>query len=601
MGTDRLKPVRDGRAARCGRLLRDHAAPVAVFAPMAPAMLLAGILALPAFDGHTVFGNILCGVFGDWLIPAVFLLAALRFRSRFCAALAALLACADLLLRIAALALYRSAHMTLDFRELELLWMHTDGVALRAFLGEHYPLWLIPAILLLIAAAAVPVVAAWRNIRALAPRPRRRWMAVTAALLTASLSCHFWLFCAEKLENPMIYTDYLVRPLTVQTAMFIRDAGCRRRRPDPVPLSDAGRRTLEAMDVIPPRGGEPPAAPARFDRIVIIALESLDLEFVRGVDPRMPDGVTPNLDRLMREYPSMTNFFCSAQPTSWGLTGLLMSRFDYNWDLEEAGKRPSLFSIASQQGYLSCYFSPMTGVFAENRRYYGKLFAPDRQYYLEEWAQKYGMRRSSEWGLRDDELYSCVLKEMRSWKERRFVVLISTMDTHWPYSSTGISAVEKRRFPTAFLQALHMADRHLGEFLREFMADEKLYDDRTLIVVTSDHTATHGENYLQRQDFIPERVPLIFITPDRSVFAALDTKKYASGVDLTPTLVNFVGGRAPESFMGRSLFSKKNLAISWLHSGNLLLRSPKWKVEVGATPDPDPEKQAVVDFFRSQY
>lgn len=594
MDNDRLKPVRGSSVPR------EHAAPLAVLVPMLPAMLLAGILALPAFDGRTVFGNVLGGVLGDWLFPAAALLAALRFRSRFCAALAALLAGANLLSRIAALALYRAAYLSLDFRDLQLLWKHADRVALRAFLGEYYWLWLIPALLVPLAAVALPAITAWRSFRALTPRSRKKWSAAAAALLTASLCCHLWHFCAEKLDAPMIYAGHLVRPLPVQAAYFLRDAFRGRSRAPAVPPSGESRRTLEAMEVLPPRGEEPPPA-ARFDRIVIIALESLDLEFVRRANPAMPEGVTPNLDRLTAEYPSMTNFFCSAQPTSWGLTGMLMSCFDYERELDEAEKRPSLFSVASRLGYATCYFSPMSGVFADNRRCYGELFAPVRQYYLEEWSQKYGMRRSSKWGMRDDELYSCALREMRSWKNRRFVVLVSTMDTHWPYSSAGIGDAEKARFPTPFLRALHMADRHLGEFLREFMADETLYDGRTLIVVTSDHTATHGENYLRRPDFVPERVPLVFITPDRSVFAALDTEKYASGIDLAPTLARLVGGRAPESFLGRDLFSRKNLAISWLRSGKLLVRSPKWSAVIGAAPESDPERRAIADFFRSHH
>jgi phosphoglycerol transferase MdoB-like AlkP superfamily enzyme len=202
----------------------------------------------------------------------------------------------------------------------------------------------------------------------------------------------------------------------------------------------------------------------------------------------------------------------------------------------------------------------------------------------------------------DREIYSCALREMRTWENRRFVVLISTMDTHYPYASDGISEKDKKRFPTPFLRALHMADRRLGEFLTEFMADEKLYNDRTLIVVTADHTATQGENHLKRDGFFPGRIPLVFITPNKKAFEKLDTGKYASSIDLTPTLVHFIGGSIPKSFMGRDLFSRKNLAISWMIGDILLLRSPKRDTRFPVTvKNPDHEQKAMIDFFRSHY
>jgi phosphoglycerol transferase MdoB-like AlkP superfamily enzyme len=279
-----------------------------------------------------------------------------------------------------------------------------------------------------------------------------------------------------------------------------------------------------------------------------------------------------------------------------------MSRLDYDREVASPERRASLFSIANGLGYRSCYFSPLTGVFADNRRTYGELFAPERMYFLEDWTRKYGLRRDVPWGLSDRELYSGVLKIMRAECGRRFVVLISTMDTHSPYTAIGISDADKKRFPTPFLQALHMTDRNLGEFLRELMADKTLYDDRTLIVITADHTATHGENYLHRKEYVPERVPLIFITPDRTAFDALDRKKYASGIDLAPTLVELIGGKSPDSFMGRSLFSDKGIAISWMPGDKILVRSPKGEFRVSPQGrSSDPEKQAVIDFFRSHY
>jgi arylsulfatase A-like enzyme len=101
---------------------------------------------------------------------------------------------------------------------------------------------------------------------------------------------------------------------------------------------------------------------------------------------------------------------------------------------------------------------------------------------------------------------------------------------------------------------------------------------------------------------IPGRIPLIFITPNRKAFDELDLDKFASSVDLTPTLVRFIGGSIPDSFMGRDLFSRKNLAVSWMIGDMLFVRSPEEDAEFSAsTNNSDPDKQAMIDFFRSHY
>ena len=54
--------------------------------------------------------------------------------------------------------------------------------------------------------------------------------------------------------------------------------------------------------------------------------------------------------------------------------------------------------------------------------------------------------------------------------------------------------------------------------------------------------------------------------------------------------------------MGRSLFSAKNVAISWLIGDALLVRSPAGETLIPLDrKGADPEKQALIDFFRSFY
>ena len=54
--------------------------------------------------------------------------------------------------------------------------------------------------------------------------------------------------------------------------------------------------------------------------------------------------------------------------------------------------------------------------------------------------------------------------------------------------------------------------------------------------------------------------------------------------------------------MGRSLFSRKNLAFSWMMGDLLLVRSPdgEYRFRPGDR-DLDPQKRALLDFFNSHY
>jgi phosphoglycerol transferase MdoB-like AlkP superfamily enzyme len=359
---------------------------------------------------------------------------------------------------------------------------------------------------------------------------------------------------------------------------------------------------LAEMKLIDPPGTETVPQEAVFDKIIIIAVESLDYDYIGATNPAMPSGITPNLDRFSSEFISLTNYYTASQPTSWGLTSLLLSRVDY--DRDRYITPPSLFTLAKEQGYYTCYFSAASGHFGDNRRIYSYLFRADKSIFREDWQRKYQIKASSNWGISDNDLYKCVLQELEAGKKQKFIAVISPVDTHPPYANHGeLSESVQSRFPTPFLQSLHNTDREIGRFVRALMEDPDFYDDRTLIIITADHTATFGENYLQRADFTPGRIPLILICKNPEVFADLKTDKFASSIDLPPTLLRLIGAVPPESFMGRDLFSDKNCAITRLFNDALYIYSPEglWAVPTAECDESDPRQKAVCDFFYSFY
>ena len=225
--------------------------------------------------------------------------------------------------------------------------------------------------------------------------------------------------------------------------------------------------------------------------------------------------------------------------------------------------------------------------------------------FLEEWQKKFNTVSREIWGLADFELFDMALKVLKSPETpERFISVISTIDIHPPYTVAGYPGCS-HKFDSDFLNSLHSFDHHLGNFIKRIMDDPKLFDSRTLIVLTADHSATHGENYLKRPNFNPARIPLVFITPDPEPLKNLDRNKYCSSIDITPTLVRFMGGVIPKSFMGRDLQEKKNCAISRTPDHMLFVhrrfdRNPL-TVKLGEKSYDTPEKQAFNDYFNLYY
>lgn len=554
-------------------------------------------------------------VLGDFVLPLCFVLLAQIFRNRVCAVIAVLLAFASVILRITALLIRKETFMPLGMDSVLLLWEHTDHNGLQAVLGRYYLWWGVPLLIVLMAAVIYFCARAWyasRNKRRIIPNS---WITVFAVLFVISIVVStVYVFNRKGEIHDEVMESQLVRPVPVVVAELAGDIVDMALEtndscgyfPENLPEESAELLYAENVESLKLQGAESVAEPAQYDKIIIIACESLDLDFIRAYNPAMPESITPNLDWMFQENMAFTNFFAAAQPTSWGLTALLMSRLDYRRELKSPGN-PSLFSIGKKLGYAGFYFSPVSGHFGKNRKTYIKLFGGELKnfFFLEEWKRKYSAVSKEIWGLADFELFNMALKTLKSpAMPKRFIAVISTIDTHPPYTIAGKPEC-RHRYKTPFLNALHSFDYHLGRFVRSIMDEPELFGPRTLLVVTADHSATHGENYLKRDNFNPARIPLIFITPSPGALKGLDSRKYCSSIDLTPTLVRLIGGKIPNSFMGRDLREKKNCAIARTPGHLMVINRPgedkPLVFKLGEKEYDSPEKTAFNDYFNLYY
>ena len=154
------------------------------------------------------------------------------------------------------------------------------------------------------------------------------------------------------------------------------------------------------------------------------------------------------------------------------------------------------------------------------------------------------------------------MEYLKTEKPDRFFLLVSTMDTHHPYHASGPTAGQ-HKFGDAFLDAVHGADDNAGRFIRDFTADPELFNDRTLLIVTADHSASHGKNRTRRKILTdPARIPLIFITK-RPLILPQETKdRIFSTIDLPATFARMLGEQIPDTFMGQDITTKNSFAIA---------------------------------------
>lgn len=212
------------------------------------------------------------------------------------------------------------------------------------------------------------------------------------------------------------------------------------------------------------------------------------------------------------------------------------------------------------KGFESYYVRGVSKHYGNELAIYPRLFQMDHYYALEELSERYDEPWRSSWGFNNEVVYAEGLRILKEHRDRKVIVVLKTIDLHQPGPFEG---VPEKYLPEALQQldvglynALHWADRSVGRLI-EALEAERLLDDRTLLILTSDHSPHPGVAY---RETVPEqeyerlgRLPLIFITPNTAALAALDTEGYASQLDLAPTVLALLGVDAPAGFQGRSL------------------------------------------------
>jgi phosphoglycerol transferase MdoB-like AlkP superfamily enzyme len=319
------------------------------------------------------------------------------------------------------------------------------------------------------------------------------------------------------------------------------DAVLKRLDVERVPLSAAIQADMydEADDALP--------LARRPRNIILISVESLSASFLGAYGSK--DGLTPNLDRLARAGLKFERFFATGTRTVRGLEALSLGvppipgqsvvRRPGNEHLSTLGgllgrQGVSTFFIYGGHGY----FDNMNGYFRGNDyRVIDRGDFPSASVVFE-----------NIWGAADEVLYDNALEalDLEAAAGRPFFAHIMTTSNHRPYTypdgRIDIPSPGGRR------GAVKYTDYAIGKFIDD--AKRKAWFRDTVFMVTADHCASvAGKTKLPVEKY---RIPLIIYGP--GIVRPGVYTQVVSQIDLTPTIVEFLGRKGDAHFFGRCLF-----------------------------------------------
>ena len=313
---------------------------------------------------------------------------------------------------------------------------------------------------------------------------------------------------------------------------------------------------------------EAAAAPAGYlPDVVLVMMESANAGFV-GRSNERGQPYTPFLDSLRDRGFTVDRFYGTSVQTCRGQVAVLASILPSIED-QIATREPPLHlralpRILAEAGYRTVFAEGSqsldfdnTGSFMRDLGFEDVLCMDDRFIEPEDAPYVWG------WGLQDDRMYRKVLAWMdaeRARGERRpWFVVLATASHHMQFRD--MPADQRELYPEPdgpaqhFANSMRLADTYLRTLFSEL---ERRGHADSLVVVTGDHSFPAGEhrNYMNINDAYEEsfRTPFVLLWPGH-VAPRREREVAYSQLDIAPTLLDLLGIRADNHFLGRSMLS----------------------------------------------
>ena len=312
-------------------------------------------------------------------------------------------------------------------------------------------------------------------------------------------------------------------------------------------------------------GEKPTAVPNAFpyEKIIVIVAESFHRDYLHFYNSKIPAETTQFLDSLLAKYPHSDHYYTSNKPTTQGLNSIFLSQLLYTDD-QSFENNATLFKVLGRNGYDTIFLEATSQYYNDEFRAYKKRFGMNT-YRAKEDLEKEGYLGSSGWGFHNDVMYEETIRILDQNRNKKLFLVTKTIDSHQPYPYCGLS---KEDIPAAinqqpnnvFLKGIYWENITLQKFFLD-LQDRNLLDDKTLIIITSDHNPHPSQNAHYKRlgegdlSLTLAPIPLIFISPNLQPFNNFSSATYASQIDFAPTLLGILGIPSPPDFSGRNLIN----------------------------------------------
>ena len=464
------------------------------------------------------------------------------------------------------------------------------------------------------------------------PKPSKRkpnfvWSLLCVAMFTIGLNLADKLllsggmWCVEEIigsyitiENEktrVIYRNMLSVPINlnfISKALFDTDKMASAKHVEMRELTEKDKKTLQKLGIQIPK---PAVAkiPPQYDRVVLLILESMHRDYINYYNENIPEKATPYLNQLVIRYPHLNKYYSSAVPTTQGLNATFRSHIIMDKDLPGKGT-PSLFRVAQAAGYKGIFMNASSQYYANELREYPDQFGM-QEYIAKEQLEKFGYTGASGWGYHNDVMYEHTLRILEENRGKKLLLVTKTLDMHQPYPYTGYRWEEMpegvRDNPNVTVRGVYWVDKTIEHFFKE--AEKRgLMDERTLFLITSDHTPHSGGEYTKLVEQANDKlsiapIPLIFISKNLVPLDELRTNEYASQIDLAPTLLYLMGLEVPAKFMGRNLLQPTSnpFALGYFGGKAFYWSSTQHFVDQMDNPTPNDDEDALSNYIIHNY
>jgi len=314
--------------------------------------------------------------------------------------------------------------------------------------------------------------------------------------------------------------------------------------------------------------------------VVIIIMESFSKEFIGYHNNG--NGYTPFLDELISHSLVMESAYSNgiksieALPAITSSIPTLMDN-PFITSPYAVNNFESISSILKKEGYSSSFFhGGQRGTMGFYQ--FSKKAGFDKYLGMEEYNNKKDFDDS--WGIYDGPFFNYFADYLTS-EEEAFVSCIFSVSSHPPYT---LPTKYENTFPEGDLD-IHKTIGYSDFVLKEFFERAKKEDwyKNTLFVITADHTSPESKDKKYKNKIGRYSIPIIYFMGDSTIKGVDNT--ITQQIDILPTILDMIGYDKEFIAFGKSVFSEKNWAISYLNNeyflvnenGFLIDRDEKYK------------------------